>query len=315
MIQLQKIAKHYGEVEALGPVDLEIRSGESLGLFGHNGSGKTTMLRILVGLSRPSSGSLLFDRFPRRGTSGATPPGKQEWRAFHQRLGFMPERITFHENLTGEQTLAHFARLRGAPREQAAQMLERVGLGEAAKRKLGGYSKGMLQRVNLAQSLLGDPRVLILDEPLEGLDPHGVRLFFGLLEEAGFLGSRPEDGSERTLVLASHRLLKLSDAAQRICILSAGKVRALGSAEQLRRDAELPVRLIVHPRTDSGGTLESALRKLAPASVERDGERLVASVSQAQKMTFLSQLNGLGDAIHDLRIEEPTLEEVYFGME
>ncbi len=313
MIQLEKIAKRYGEVEALGPVDLEIRPGESLGVFGHNGSGKTTLLRILVGLSRPSSGTLLF---------AGEAPGKRSWRAFRQRLGFMPERIAFHENLTGEQTLAHFARLRGAPRRQAAEMLDRVGLGKAAKRKLGGYSKGMLQRVNLAQALLGDPRVLILDEPLEGLDPHGVRLFFELLGEAGFFGSgspganRPqEDGSERTLVLASHRLLKLSDAAQRICILSAGKVRALGTAEQLRRQAELPVRLLIQPRAGSNGTLESALDQLAPASVERDGERLVASVSQAQKMSFLSQLNSLGDTILDLRIEEPTLEEVYFEME
>ncbi len=306
MIQFEKIAKRYGEIEALGPVDLEIRPGESLGVFGHNGSGKTTLLRILVGLSRPSSGTLLFD---------GEAPGKESWRAFRGRLGFMPERIAFHENLTGEQTLAHFARLRGAPRRQALEMLERVGLGDAAKRKLGGYSKGMLQRVNLAQALLGDPRVLILDEPLEGLDPHGVRLFFGLLEEAGFLGSGPEAGSERTLVLASHRLLKLSDAARRICILSAGKVRALGTVEQLRREAELPVRLVIYPRAGSNGALESALDQLAPDSLVRDGERLVASVSQAQKMTFLSRLNGLGDAILDLRIEEPTLEEVYFEME
>ncbi|MCP3959089.1 MAG: ABC transporter ATP-binding protein [bacterium] len=315
MIRLEKIVKRYGEVEALGLVDLEIRPGESLGIFGHNGSGKTTLLRILVGLSRPSSGTLLFDGSPQRGANGTTYPGKESWRAFHRRLGFMPERIAFHENLTGEQTLAHFARLRGAPRRQALEMLERVGLGEAAKRKLGGYSKGMLQRVNLAQALLGDPRVLILDEPLEGLDPHGVRLFFELLETAGFLGSCPEEGGERTLVVASHRLLKLSDAARRICILSAGKVRALGTAEELRRDAELPVRLIIHPRTDCNGAIESALGELSPASVERDGERLVASVSQAQKMTFISQLNGLGDAILDLRIKEPTLEEVYFEME
>ncbi len=314
MIQLQQISKRYGEVEALGPVDLEIQPGESLGVFGHNGSGKTTMLRIMVGLSRPSAGTLRLGDFSWEGTSGISSPGKQSWRDFRRRLGFMPERITFHENLTGEQTLAHFARLRGAPRKQASEMLERVGLGKAAKRKLGGYSKGMLQRVNLAQALLGDPLMLILDEPLEGLDPHGVRLFFGLLEEAGFLGSAG-DGRGRTLVLASHRLLKLSDAAQRICILSAGKVRALGTAEGLRREAELPVRLIIHPRKACNGALESALGKLDPASVERDGERLVAKVSQAQKMTFISQLNGLGDTISDLRIEEPTLEEVYFEME
>ncbi len=312
MIELQKVAKRFGEIEALGPVDLEIRPGESLGVFGHNGSGKTTLLRILVGLSRPSAGNLRLDG---EETNETTYPGKETWRAFHQRLGFMPERITWHENLTAEQTLAHFARLRGVPRRQAAEVLDRVGLGKAARRKLGGYSKGMLQRVNLAQALLGDPRILILDEPLEGLDPHGVRLFFELLGEAGFLPSASGGECERTLVLASHRLLKLSDAARRICILSAGKVRALGTAEELHGELELPVRLVIHPRPGDSGTLESALGQLAPSSLVNDGERLVASVSQAQKMVFLSRLNGLGESIRDLRIEEPTLEEVYFEMD
>ncbi len=296
MIRLQGITKRFGKVQALGPVDLEIRTGESLGIFGHNGSGKTTLLRILVGLSKPTSGSLLID---------GKPPGGREWREFRRQLGFMPERIAFHENLTGTQTLAHFARLRGTAKEKVAPMLERVGLGDAAKRKVVGYSKGMLQRLNLAQALLGDPRILIVDEPIEGLDPQGVRLFFELLAE----------GDERTVVLSSHRLLKLSNAVERICLLSDGEIRALGTTAELSRTHELPVKVFVYPRAQSNGTLEGALREIEAVSVVKENGRLVASVPQDRKIAFLAELKALSGAIGDLRIEEPTLEEVYFETE
>lgn len=296
MIRLQGIAKHFGKVKALGPVDLEIRTGESLGIFGHNGSGKTTLLRILVGLSRPSGGSLLID---------GKPPDGKAWREFRRQLGFMPERIAFHENLTGIETLTHFARLRGAAKKKVAPMLERVGLESAAKRKVVGYSKGMLQRLNLAQALLGDPRILIVDEPIEGLDPQGVRLFFELLSE----------GVERTVVLSSHRLLKLTNAVERICLLSAGQIRALGTSSELSRTHELPVKVFVYPRPESNGMLEGALRGLEATSVVKENGRFVASVPQAGKLAFLAELKALSGAIGDLRIEEPTLEEVYFETE
>ncbi len=163
----------------------------------------------------------------------------------------------------------------------------------------------MLQRLNLAQALLGGPRILIVDEPIEGLDPQGVRLFFELLAE----------GDERTVVLSSHRLLKLSNAVERICLLSDGQIRALGSTAELSRTHELPVKVFVYPRAQSNGTLEGALREIEAVSVVKENGRLVASVPQDRKIAFLAELKALSGAIGDLRIEEPTLEEVYFETE
>lgn len=291
MIRLDGVSKRFGAIEALAPLDLEIRAGEWLGIVGRNGSGKTSLLRILVGLSRPTSGKLLLDGIP---------PGAKDWKRFRRRLGFMPERIQFHENVTGERTLAYFAGLRGVAGHEVMPMLERVGLASVAKRKLGGYSKGMLQRLNFAQALLGEPRVLVLDEPLEGFDPHGVRLFFDLLRS----------DKDRTVVFSSHRLPKFSGAMDRICVLSEGRVKALGSERDLSRRLELPFKVIIHPSPGAGGTLESGLSRLGATSVASENGKILVSVPQADKITFLSGLKSLDGSIDDLRIEEPTIEEV-----
>jgi Cu-processing system ATP-binding protein len=291
LIQLEAVSKRFGAIEALAPLDLAIRNGEWLGVFGRNGSGKTSLLRILVGLSRPSTGRVLL---------AGNEPAPEDWRRFRRSLGFMPERLSLFENLTGEKTLRYFARLKGVPATEVAPLLERVGLSHAARRKLGGYSKGMLQRINFAQALLGSPDVLVVDEPIEGLDAHGVREFFEILKSV----------PGRTVVFSSHRLPLLSRFVDRICVLSQGKLKALGTEDELHDRLNLPVRVIIHPTPESNGDLKDALGRIGSSSVASEHGRLVASVSQKNKMRFLAGLEGLSSKIHDLRIEEPSLEEV-----
>ena len=295
MFRLEGASKSFGEVDALGPTDLEIREGEWLGVFGRNGSGKTTLLRILVGLSRLTTGTIAI-REQRE-------PGPEDWRAFRRSLGFMPERVALFDNLTGESTLRYFARLKGVDPSEVTPLLEHVGLRDAAKRKTSGYSKGMRQRLNLAQALLGDPKVLILDEPIEGLDAHGVRDFFELLKEV----------KGRTVVFSSHRLPLISRVVDRICILSGGKVKALGTEEELYEKVDLPVRVVIRPTKDAAERLAAAVKKMDSASLVSENGRLVVSVRQKDKLRFLSALHSLDSDMHglrDVRIEEPTLEEV-----
>ena len=292
MIRLEGISKSFGGVQALAPTDLEIRRGERLALLGRNGSGKTTLLRLLVGLSESSSGTLLLD-------------GKQPrtvlWREFHRRLGFMPERVVFQENLTGAKTLGFYARLRGVEGAQVRPMLDRVGLQDAADKRVGVYSKGMRQRLNLAQALLGDPDVLVLDEPLEGLDSHGVRQFFDLVDSV----------EGRTVVFSSHRLSEVSGVADRIGILKQGVLRALGTESELRREIDLPLRVIVRSWPDQERDLLAALHRLSTAIVAGKNGSVVISVPQGNKIPFLAELSSFSEAIRELRFEEPTLEEVF----
>ncbi len=293
MIRLDAVTKRFGTVDALGPLDLEIRTGERLGLFGHNGSGKTTLIRILLGLSRPSSGELRID---------GSVPDDNRWRAFWKQLGFMPERVAFYEHLSGVATIEYFCRLRGVDPAEAMPLLEQVGLSDAARRKVGGYSKGMRQRLNLAQALLGDPQVLILDEPTDGLDPHGVVEFFELIDK----------GPARTVVISSHRISEMCSRVDRVCILRAGEVKALGATEDLLKGERLPARIHIYPNDSHHGALEAQLRALHPASLTvRDGV-LIAEVGQSGKTDFLLDLHPYREAIRHLHIEEPGLEGIYF---
>ena len=290
MIELAGVTKRFGAVEALKPIDLRIEEGEWLGVFGRNGSGKTSLLRILVGLSTPSSGQVLID---------GKKPGAEDWRRFHRGLGFMPERISLFENLTAEKILRYFARLKGADLGEVPAVLEKVGLKDAARRRFSGYSKGMRQRLNFAQALIGDPGFLVLDEPIEGLDAHGVKEFFELLREV----------KGRTVVFSSHRLPLIAKLVDRLCILSQGSVKAVGTEDELYRKLDLPVRVIIHPSPGANGSLTSELNALDAASIVSRNGRIVVSVSQKDKMRFLSKL-GMLAGVHDVRIEEPSLEEV-----
>ena len=291
MIRLEGVSKSFEGVQALAPTDLEVRSGEYLALLGRNGSGKTTLLRMLVGLSQPSDGQLLL---------GGELPRAANWRAFHRRLGFMPEKVVFHENLTGVRTLRFYARLRGIEVAEVDPMLDRVGLRDAANKKVGAYSKGMRQRLNLAQALLGEPDVLVLDEPLEGLDSHGVRRFFELVDSV----------EGRTVVFSSHRLSEVSGAADRICILRRGAVRALGTESELRGELELPLRVILRASPHRDRELQAALSRLSTAIVAGKNGSIVISVPQDNKIPCLAELSSFSAAIEELRFEEPTLEEV-----
>ena len=291
MIRLEGVGKSFDDVQALAPLDLEVGAGERLALLGRNGSGKTTLLRLLVGLSKPTEGRLLLEGDEPRGAA---------WRAFHRRVGFMPERVLFHENLTGAKTLSMFARLRGVGRGEVEPMLERVGLSSAAGKKVGVYSKGMRQRLNIAQALLGDPDILILDEPLEGLDSHGVRRFFEMVDSV----------EGRTVVLSSHRLAEVSGVADRICVLKQGTLRALGSEAELRHDLDLPLKVIIRSVPDREEALRATLERLSTAIVAGRNGSIVVRVPQAEKIPFLAELNSVSDSIRELRFEEPTLEEV-----
>jgi|TARA_B100001964_G_scaffold167309_1_gene183764 Cu-processing system ATP-binding protein len=291
VIQLEGVAKRFGEIEALAALDLEIRDGEWLGVLGRNGSGKTSLLRILVGLSQPSSGKILFD---------GQEPDTEAWRRVHRTLGFMPERVSFFEHLTGEKTLRYFARLKGVAQHEVAPLLAQVGLTAAAGRKLGGYSKGMLQRLNLAQALLGDPRMLVVDEPIEGLDADGAREFFEILKRV----------EGRTVIMSSHRVGMMSRYMDRVCVLNAGRVVALGTESDLHQTLDLPVRVTLQPSVESNGHLATALERLEIGSVANRNGIVVVSVSQRDKIRFLASLQSLEASIDNVRIEEPSLEEV-----
>lgn len=224
-VALTKVFKDFwgrAKVLAVDKLDLEVHPGEIFGLLGPNGSGKSTTIKILLGLLYPTSGSArVFGRSPTD-------------TAVKARIGFMPEESYLYRFLNARETLDYYGRLfrldRHERRRRTEQLIEMVGLKRAAHRQVGTYSKGMARRIGLAQALINDPDLLILDEPTTGLDPVGTRQIKDVIDTLGSRG--------KTVVLCSHLLGDVEDVCDRVAIMYGGKRQALGSVEELlqRRD-------------------------------------------------------------------------------
>jgi len=212
MLSIQGLVKiHPGPVAALRGIDLEL--GEGLfGLLGPNGAGKSTFMQVVAGLIEPTAGRVLLD-----GHDIVEDP-----RYIHQRLGYLPQDFGFHPDLTGLAMLELLLKLKGITgpkgrRTLATELLERVNLAHAAKRRVAGYSGGMRQRLGLAQAIAGDPRVLIVDEPTAGLDPEERHRFYRLLAEMG---------SRRIVILSTHIVEDVATLCPRLAVIRGGEVVA-----------------------------------------------------------------------------------------
>jgi Cu-processing system ATP-binding protein len=296
MIEARDVVKRYGAVEAVAGVSLALQPGELLGLIGHNGAGKSTLFRMMLGLEAPSAGEVRFDGRPLDAVT---------LRRMRRRLGYLPENVVLYDNLTGAETLAFFAALKGVPRAACGPALERVGLSHAADRRVRGYSKGMRQRLGFAQALLGAPTLLFLDEPTNGLDPQGIHDFYRILSELQAQGA--------TIVLTSHILSEIQSRVGRVAILRDGRLQALGSVQALREATTLPLCFELRLTEGAEPALRHALGAVSPAELQVDGLQARVRFPRAAKMAVLRAVAALGAAVADLQLREPTLEELLLG--
>jgi Cu-processing system ATP-binding protein len=289
-VELHSVAKRYGAVEAVRDVSFALPQGGRVALVGHNGAGKTTLMKLMLGLARPSAGRILMlGHDPAEGAADT-----------RRRIGWLPENVTFNGALTGREILRFFAGLKGEPASAADAMLDRVGLGDAARRRVGTYSKGMRQRLGLAQALIGEPRALLLDEPTTGLDPEVRQGLYEIL--AGL------SGAGTTVLLSSHALEELEGRVERVVILDRGRLVADGTMAELRRLARLPLRL----RLTLAQAGAAPPEWLAPAGdLRRLGPRMVElSCAPEDKMSLLRRATD-DPRIADLDLQAPTLDELY----
>ena len=283
-LKLHNLTKTYGAARALDGVTFSVAPGERVALLGHNGAGKSTLMKIVLGLIPFDGGEVQV--------LGAAPGSHRDG------VAYLPENVAFHPALTGEEQIRLFLSLRGQNPSQARDLLAHVGLHAAATRRIGTYSKGMRQRVGLAQALIGHPRLLILDEPTSGLDPVSRRDFYALLDGLSAQGA--------AILLSSHALTEVEARTDRIVILSGGQLVAEGPLERLRLDAALPVALIVTPAPG----LYDALALLLP-DAERAGEKLVLTCPAPQKLAHLARIVALGAKVADVDLVPPSLEDIY----
>ncbi len=286
-LTLSQLTKRYGEVHALTDVSLEVAPGERVALLGHNGAGKSTLMKIVLGLIGYDSGTVSIE--------GAAPGSP----AARRITAYLPENAAFHPALTGRELVCQYLRLRGQPASQAGALLDRVGLAHAADRRIGTYSKGMRQRVGLAQALIGQPALMVLDEPTSGLDPVSRREFYALIDDLAHAGA--------SVLLSSHALTEVEARTDRLVILSRGRIVAAGTLGDLRDRAGLPLQATVTP---APGAM-AALRAVLPQDTDwRDGRgHLLLPVTA--KMGFLARIAALGPQVADVEIAPPSLEDIY----
>ena len=290
------VTKHYGAVHAVDGIDLDIARGELFGLIGHNGAGKSTLFKMMLGLIPLTSGEILIDHASVSGSG---------FRAVRRKIGYLPENVVLYDNLTGLETLQFFSRLKGAPLQDCAPALDRVGLTHAATRRVREYSKGMRQRLGFAQALLGRPQILFLDEPTTGLDPEAIRDFYAILR-----GLRAEGV---TMVLTSHILAEIQERVDRLAIMTDGRIRAIGTVQALREQMDLPLWFDVRIAPEHFDAVRAALGHLPISAIEAHDGHVSVQCRRETKMAVLEALATLDGRVLDLHVREPSLEDVFFG--
>jgi Cu-processing system ATP-binding protein len=286
-IALRSVTKRFGAGVAVREVDLVLHPGECVGLVGHNGAGKTTLIKMMLGLLRPNEGKV--DVLGQDPAQGAGARARRE-------LGYLPENVALYPALTGRETLSFFARLKSLDPADNAALLARVGLADAADRRVGTYSKGMRQRLGLAQALLGQPLALLLDEPTSGLDPALRQSFYALVREVRRSGA--------AVLLSSHALAELEGEVDRVVVMNRGRKMADGDIHELRRLAGIRPRLRLRLAENAPPCTRSRL----PGWTELPGRMLELACAEEE---IPGRLRDLPDAAQSVEILRPTLDDVY----
>lgn len=291
VVAVNGLTKVFGERRALGGITLEIAPGQVYGVLGPNGAGKTTLLRSLLGVVRPDSG-----------TVSVLGRGPGDRRALRD-IGALIEAPAFVPGLTGRTNLRVLARARGLPDSEVARALERVGLADRADDRYSGYSLGMRQRLGVAAALLGDPRLLILDEPTNGLDPEGVVWMRGLVRDLGSSG--------RTVLFSSHMLGEVQQVCDRVVVLNNGAVIAEDSMDRIRTTA-ISLHIRADPPDLAARVLTAEARDGAPVRDRSGGWRMGADPERVPGI--VRALVEAGADVHEVRGERRSLEEVFFAL-
>lgn len=303
VIDIQGLAKTFylgfwrRRVEALRGIDLQVRRNEILGFLGPNGAGKTTTIKILLGIIYPTAGA---------GSILGAPLGDVGAKS---RLGFLPEQPYFYEYLSGRELLDLYARFHGLGRRERRQkieeLLELVGLTEAADRPVRKYSKGMLQRIGMAQALMGDPEVVILDEPMSGLDPIGRKDFreiiFALKEQG------------KTIFFSTHILPDVEQICDRVCIIYRGKLLATGRLDEILKPTVEMVDLQFAGLPDPGRAAVEELKERFPGLrvVQKGGITLISAPGWEAAEAAEAVGRAQGGKLVGLSPERETLESYF----
>lgn len=303
IIIVDSLSRHFGEVVAVDQVSLEVEVGEVFGFLGHNGAGKTTTVRLLNGVLAPDAGRVRV--------LGMDPVS--DGPTLRMRTGVLTETPSLDERLTGRDNLEIYAELYGVPRETLSSRVERLledfELAHRADERVGGYSRGMKQRLALARALLHQPEILFLDEPTAGLDPVASHRVHELI-------ARLSQEEQRTVFLCTHNLAEAQKLCSRVAVLEQGRLVAMGSpaelARRLGRSQRLEIEIAPEEQAAALDVLAASLGR--ENIVPENGKIAVTGAHRESIPDLVASLVAAGVRIYRVTPQEPSLEDVYFAL-
>ncbi len=300
MIEVEKLTKRYGSYEALKGITFKAKQGEIVGLLGPNGAGKTTTMRILTGYMPPTSGRVTIDGLDIVDDSAAV----------RARVGYMPERVPIYPDMTVEGYVAFWARLRGVSnvRERVGVALERVHLQDRRRSLVRNLSKGMKQRLGLAQALVHEPQVIILDEPTIGIDPRQVIEVREAVRELG---------RDHTVIFSTHILSEAEQVCDRVVILNRGEIIAQGKPDEMRRQLERGQSLFVAlGKANAADAVKLLSSVQGVRAVEPYGTGFVLRVQQGADVrgNIAKRIHDSGATLLEMRPVAMTLEDIFLDL-
>jgi len=291
-IKATRLSKRYNTVVALDRIDLTVNKGETFGFLGPNGAGKSTFINILLDLVKPSDGevSILGNNCQDEGVK------------VRNKIGVLPEGYSVFDRLTGRQHIEYAIRSKDAD-DNPIEILDRVGIREAADRKASEYSKGMAQRLVLGMALVGSPELLVLDEPTSGLDPNGAAEMRDILREENERGA--------TIFFSSHILEQVEAVCDRVGILQNGELVTVDTITNLRSSLGGGTKLLIETGTEVNGSLDT-VRGLSDVetAIEND-ETIEVTCTDDAKMDVIVALHDAGVDVVNFRTEEASLEDMF----
>lgn len=299
IIKTEELTKTYGEITAVDHLNLSIDKGEIFGLLGPNGAGKTTTILMLMGLTEPTSGRLQVAGFD---------PMRDALKV-KRIVGYMPDSIGFYDDMTGRENLWYTARLNHIPEEKAKSriqsLLEKVGLKDAADRRVKGYSRGMRQRLGIADVLLKDPEIIILDEPTLGLDPEGAKELLDLIRDMG-------QKQGKTVLISSHLLYQIQAVCDRVGIFVKGKLIAQGKIDDLAAQLSGGGQVIEIMAQPVEQLVDAVMSVPGVSLAERQGDMVVVKSDGKNLIPQITaELVARGMAVYHLSARGYNLDDIY----
>jgi ABC-type multidrug transport system ATPase subunit len=292
-IEVNGLRKTYNHVPAVDNVSFTVEKGEIFGFLGPNGAGKTTTIKAMLDLIHPETGTITLHGIDIR-THG------KEAKKF---IGYMPEKVAFYDNLTAVQNLRFYAEIKQVSIEECPKLINEFGLGDTGKKRVGTFSKGMVQRLGMARAILGNPPILVLDEPSGGLDPRGVVLIRDKILEMKKKGT--------TIFISSHILSEIQEICDRVGIINKGVLVAQDSVEGLSKKLNLKPQISITVDSMSPG-IENAVRDLPGIEILKVKGNTIEIVCDAEmKAKVILAISTAGGNIQNLQTKEPSLEEVF----